>query len=158
MAACNLEIDMLKNITLNKAEMKTRQEENEEIGDVVAQLENSSKLVDGKNHEELCNYPLSNNVNDAARILQAAQECYDEVTRKNIARFGWKENIEIICLEGTPQPNGIITGSGYRLITPDKKMCYAGVSDNQLGAHNLKEMWIEVIKTYNSIDPTYLFQ
>ncbi|KAK1351113.1 hypothetical protein LUQ84_000385 [Hamiltosporidium tvaerminnensis] len=29
-----------------------------------------------------------------ARIIQAAQVCYDEATRKEKPRFAWKENIE----------------------------------------------------------------
>ncbi|TBU10092.1 reverse transcriptase, partial [Hamiltosporidium tvaerminnensis] len=34
------------------------------------------------------------NVSDAARIIQAAQVCYDEITRNEKPRSAWKENIE----------------------------------------------------------------
>ncbi|KAK1347645.1 hypothetical protein LUQ84_002908 [Hamiltosporidium tvaerminnensis] len=33
-------------------------------------------------------------INAVARIIQAAQVCYDEATRKEKPRFAWKENIE----------------------------------------------------------------
>ncbi|TBT98660.1 hypothetical protein CWI39_2334p0010, partial [Hamiltosporidium magnivora] len=43
---------------------------------------------------EYAEFHVPKNVSDAARIIQAAQVCYDEATRKEKPRSTWKENIE----------------------------------------------------------------
>ncbi|TBU00772.1 hypothetical protein CWI36_1540p0010 [Hamiltosporidium magnivora] len=62
---------------------KIKEISEKEIGDVVVRTRKlPSELVDSKN------------VSDSARIIQAAQVCYYEETRKEKPRSAWKENIE----------------------------------------------------------------
>ncbi|TBU01414.1 hypothetical protein CWI37_0715p0020, partial [Hamiltosporidium tvaerminnensis] len=74
-----------------------------EIGKVVVRTRKlPSELVDSKvldlinriigEYADSC-VPMT--ITAVARIIKAAQVCYDEATRKEKPRFAWKENIEI---------------------------------------------------------------
>ncbi|KAK1347494.1 hypothetical protein LUQ84_003031 [Hamiltosporidium tvaerminnensis] len=81
---------------------KTKELSAKEIGDVVVRTRKlSSELVNSKVLKllnritgEYAEFHVPKNVSDAARIIQAAQVCYDEETRKEKPRSAWKENIE----------------------------------------------------------------
>ncbi|KAK1349153.1 hypothetical protein LUQ84_001832 [Hamiltosporidium tvaerminnensis] len=81
---------------------KIKELSEKEIGDVVVRTRKlPSELVDSKVLElinritsECTEFHVPKNVSDAARIIQAAQVCYDEETRKEKPRSAWKENIE----------------------------------------------------------------
>ncbi|TBT98430.1 hypothetical protein CWI36_2393p0010 [Hamiltosporidium magnivora] len=100
-----LDIDAFKKLAQNEAEKEKSQEENrerrriatykflskikeiseKEIGKVVVR---TRKLqVNSKAH-------VPESITEAAYIMQTAQVCYDEATRKGKPRSAWKENIE----------------------------------------------------------------
>ncbi|TBU10677.1 hypothetical protein CWI38_1615p0010, partial [Hamiltosporidium tvaerminnensis] len=73
-----------------------------EIGKVVVRTrKNPNKLVDSKVLDlinrvvgEYAGAHVPESITEAAYIMQAAQVCYDEATRKEKPRSAWKENIE----------------------------------------------------------------
>ncbi|KAK1347956.1 hypothetical protein LUQ84_002652 [Hamiltosporidium tvaerminnensis] len=78
---------------------KIKEISEKEIGDVAVRTKKlPSELVDSKVLElinritgEYAESRVPKNVSDAARIIQAAQVCYDEETRKEKSRSDWKE-------------------------------------------------------------------
>ncbi|KAK1349267.1 hypothetical protein LUQ84_001448 [Hamiltosporidium tvaerminnensis] len=81
---------------------KIKEISEKEIGKVVVRTRKlPSELVDSKvldlinriigEYSDSC-VPMT--ITAVARIIQAAQVCYDELTRKEKPRFAWKENIE----------------------------------------------------------------
>ncbi|TBU01758.1 hypothetical protein CWI36_1268p0010 [Hamiltosporidium magnivora] len=106
-ATCLAEPCFLTDTTLymnlrEKFLFKIKELSEKEIGDVVVRTRKlPSELVDSEVLElinritgEYAEYHVPKNVSDAARIIQAAQVCYDEETRKEKPRSAWKENIE----------------------------------------------------------------
>ncbi|KAK1350047.1 hypothetical protein LUQ84_001033 [Hamiltosporidium tvaerminnensis] len=77
---------------------KIKELSEKEIGDVVVRTRKlPSELVDSKVLElinritcEYAEFHVPKNVSDADRIIQAAQVCYDEETRKEKPRSAWK--------------------------------------------------------------------
>ncbi|KAK1348807.1 hypothetical protein LUQ84_001956 [Hamiltosporidium tvaerminnensis] len=73
-----------------------------EIGKVVVRTrKHPNELVDSKVLDlinrvvgEYAGAHVPESITEAAYIMQAAQVCYDEATRKEKPRFAWKENIE----------------------------------------------------------------
>ncbi|KAK1347689.1 hypothetical protein LUQ84_002952 [Hamiltosporidium tvaerminnensis] len=81
---------------------KIKEISEKEIGKVVVRTRKlPSKLVDSKVLDlinriigEYADYYVPMTITAMARIIQAAQVCYDELTRKEKPRSAWKENIE----------------------------------------------------------------
>ncbi|TBU12875.1 hypothetical protein CWI38_0597p0010, partial [Hamiltosporidium tvaerminnensis] len=95
--------DTTKYINLkDKFLSKIKEISEKEIGKVVVRTrKHPNKLVDSKfldliNREvyEYVGAHVPESITEAAYIMQAAQVCYDEATRKEKPRSAWKENIE----------------------------------------------------------------
>ncbi|TBU11464.1 reverse transcriptase [Hamiltosporidium tvaerminnensis] len=120
--SCTLDIDAFKKLAQNEAEREIRQEENGErrriatynflsklkeisekdIGKVVVRTRKlPTELVDSKVLDlinriigEYADSCVAMTITAIARIIQAAQVCYDEAKRKEKPRSAWKINIE----------------------------------------------------------------
>ncbi|KAK1350972.1 hypothetical protein LUQ84_000245 [Hamiltosporidium tvaerminnensis] len=101
-APCSLTDTTLYMNLRKKFLCKIKKLSEKEIGDVVVRTRKlPNELVDSKVLElinritgEYAKFHVPKNVSDAARIIQGAQVCYDEETRKEKPRSAWKENIE----------------------------------------------------------------
>ncbi|TBU20178.1 reverse transcriptase [Hamiltosporidium tvaerminnensis] len=81
---------------------KTKEISEKEIGKLVVRTrKHPNELVDSKVLDlinrvvgEYAGAHVPESITEAAYIMQAAQVCYDEATRKEKPRFAWKKNIE----------------------------------------------------------------
>ncbi|TBU11757.1 reverse transcriptase, partial [Hamiltosporidium tvaerminnensis] len=108
--SCTETIDVLKRMAHNKTEEEIRQEENGERRRIATCLAEPLVVRTRKLPNELVDSTVLDLINrivgeyadshvpmtitDVARIIQTAQVCYDDETRKERPRSSWKESIE----------------------------------------------------------------